>query len=125
MKYGTLSIDKRFIRPTAVDERIFGAFVEHLGNVIYHGLYDPHHPQADEDGFRKDVIELVRALGLTVIRYPGGNSRDAGSWIPWLYFKRPVRHRNTRRGYEHLGWANLRAGVVRQERRRRCPCQPI
>ena len=56
-----------------VDERIFGSFIEHLGRAVYGGIYQPEHPLADEDGFRKDVIELVKELGVPVIRYPGGN----------------------------------------------------
>lgn len=56
-----------------VNDRLFGSFVEHLGRCVYDGIYEPSHPEADEDGFRKDVIELVRELGATTIRYPGGN----------------------------------------------------
>ena len=52
MSKGKISIDKHFIRNTAVDDRIFSAFVEHLGDVIYNGIYNPSHPQANEDGFR-------------------------------------------------------------------------
>lgn len=56
-----------------VNDRLFGSFVEHLGRCVYDGIYEPGHPEADEDGFRKDVIELVKELGATTIRYPGGN----------------------------------------------------
>ncbi len=48
-----------------VNDRLFGSFVEHLGRCVYDGIYEPSHPEADEDGFRKDVIELVRELGAT------------------------------------------------------------
>lgn len=43
--------------------------MEHLGRCVYDGIYEPGHPEADEDGFRKDVIELVKELGATAIRY--------------------------------------------------------
>lgn len=57
----------------AVDERIYGSFIEHLGRAIYDGLYQPGNPLSDENGFRKDVMELVRELNVPIIRYPGGN----------------------------------------------------
>ena len=43
-----------------VDDRLFGSFIEHLGRAVYGGIYEPGHPQADEEGFRKDVLELVK-----------------------------------------------------------------
>ncbi|MBP5300057.1 MAG: hypothetical protein J6Y80_01505, partial [Victivallales bacterium] len=56
-----------------VDRNLFGGFVEHIGRCVYTGLYEPGHPLADADGFRTDVLELVRELGMPVMRYPGGN----------------------------------------------------
>ena len=56
-----------------VDPRLYGSFIEHLGRAVYGGIYQPDHIVADEDGFRQDVMELVRELGVSVIRYPGGN----------------------------------------------------
>lgn len=64
----------------AIDDRLFGSFIEHLGRAIYGGIYEPDHPQADEDGFRKDVLELVRGLNIPIIRYPGGNFVSAYKW---------------------------------------------
>ena len=43
-----------------VDPRLFGSFLEHLGRAIYGGIYEPDHPNSDDMGFRRDVIELVR-----------------------------------------------------------------
>ncbi|MCL4522073.1 MAG: alpha-N-arabinofuranosidase [Firmicutes bacterium] len=63
-----------------VDPRLFGSFVEHLGRVVYSGIYEPDHPSADVDGFRADVMELVRQLGISVIRYPGGNFVSGYRW---------------------------------------------
>ena len=62
------------------DDRLFGAFVEHLGRCIYGGLFEPGHPQADPKGFRRDVLALVRELGPTIIRYPGGNFVSGYDW---------------------------------------------
>jgi len=63
-----------------VDRRIFGAFVEHLGRCVYTGIFEPGHPAADARGFRRDVLELVRELGPTVVRYPGGNFLSGYDW---------------------------------------------
>lgn len=63
-----------------VDPRLFGSFVEHLGRCVYTGIYEPGHPAADADGLRTDVLDLVRELGVTVIRYPGGNFVSAYNW---------------------------------------------
>ncbi|MCL2508612.1 MAG: alpha-N-arabinofuranosidase [Oscillospiraceae bacterium] len=56
-----------------IDERLYGSFIEHLGRAVYGGVYQPGHPAADSDGFRGDVLELIRDLHVPVIRYPGGN----------------------------------------------------
>ena len=63
-----------------VDRRLFGSFVEHLGRAVYDGLYEPGHPLADERGFRTDVVELVRGLGVSTVRYPGGNFVSGFRW---------------------------------------------
>lgn len=63
-----------------VNDRLFGSFVEHLGRCVYTGLYEPGHPTADERGFRRDVIDLVKELGVTTIRYPGGNFVSGYRW---------------------------------------------
>ncbi len=63
-----------------VDRGLFGSFVEHMGRCVYGGIFEPGHPSADEDGFRGDVLELVRELGVTVVRYPGGNFASGYRW---------------------------------------------
>jgi alpha-N-arabinofuranosidase len=64
----------------ATDRRLFGAFVEHLGRCVYGGIFEPGHPQADERGFRKDVLAMVRELAPTIMRYPGGNFVSGYNW---------------------------------------------
>jgi alpha-L-arabinofuranosidase len=54
-----------------VHRRTFGSFVEHMGRCVYTGIYEPGHPAADTHGFRRDVADLVRELGVTTVRYPG------------------------------------------------------
>jgi alpha-N-arabinofuranosidase len=63
-----------------LNRRLFGSFVEHLGRCVYDGIYEPAHPSADADGFRIDVMDLVRELGTTTIRYPGGNFVSGYRW---------------------------------------------
>ena len=63
-----------------VNPRLFGSFVEHLGRCVYDGIYEPGHPTANEDGFRLDVVELVKELGSTTVRYPGGNFVSGYRW---------------------------------------------
>ncbi|SDZ48119.1 alpha-N-arabinofuranosidase [Evansella caseinilytica] len=72
-------VDKDF-RISEIDERIYGSFIEHLGRAVYGGLYEPDHPEADENGFRKDVIELVKQLDVPIVRYPGGNMVSGYNW---------------------------------------------
>jgi alpha-N-arabinofuranosidase len=75
----SLSIDPSFtVAP--VSRRTFGTFVEHMGRCVYTGIYEPGHPTADEDGFRKDVLELTRELGVSLVRYPGGNFVSGYRW---------------------------------------------
>ncbi len=79
MPSARLTLDPAFV-VAALDRRIFGSFVEHLGRCVYDGLYEPGHPTADGEGFRQDVIDLVRELGVTTIRYPGGNFVSGYRW---------------------------------------------
>ncbi len=74
-----LIIDPHFAVGT-IDRRLFGSFVEHLGRCVYDGIYEPGHSTADEHGFREDVLELVRELGVSTIRYPGGNFVSGYRW---------------------------------------------
>lgn len=63
-----------------VDKRIYGSFVEHMGRVVYSGIYEPGHRTADEDGFRMDVMDAVQELSISSVRYPGGNFVSAYHW---------------------------------------------
>ncbi len=63
-----------------VNRRLFGSFVEHMGHCVYGGIFEPDHPTADETGLRRDVLELTRELGVSVVRYPGGNFVSSYRW---------------------------------------------
>lgn len=67
-------------RISEIDPRLYGSFLEHLGRAIYGGIYEPDHPTADEQGFRGDVLALVRDLNVSVVRYPGGNFVSGYNW---------------------------------------------
>lgn len=89
-----------------LNRRIFGSFVEHLGRCVYGGIYEPDHPTANEDGFRLDVVELVKELGATTIRYPGGNFVSGYRWEDGVgpRDQRPVRR--------DLAWHALESNQV-------------
>jgi alpha-L-arabinofuranosidase len=89
-----------------VDERLFGSFVEHMGRAVYGGIYEPGHPTADEDGFRGDVLELTRELGVTLVRYPGGNFVSAYDWEDGVG---PREQRPTRLD---LAWRSIEPNAV-------------
>jgi alpha-N-arabinofuranosidase len=63
-----------------LDRNVFGGFIEHLGRCIYGGVYDEGSALADERGFRKDVLALVRELRVGVLRWPGGNFVSNYHW---------------------------------------------
>lgn len=63
-----------------IDKRIYGSFIEHMGRAVYHGIYEPTHPTADENGFRQDVIELIKEMDIPIVRYPGGNFVSNYNW---------------------------------------------
>ncbi len=74
-----LYLDREF-EVGAVDDRLFGSFLEHLGRAIYGGIYEPGHATADGDGFRHDVLGLIEGLRVPLIRYPGGNFVSSFKW---------------------------------------------
>ena len=89
-----------------VDKRLFGSFIEHLGRAVYGGIYEPGHPEANDRGFRKDVIKLVRELDVPVVRYPGGNFVSGYDWEDGIgpVEKRPVR--------QELAWMTLEPNKI-------------
>ena len=87
-----LIVDRNFI-VDIVDKRLYGTFIEPIGNIIYGNLYNPDHPTADKNGYRKDVMTLMKELGTTLIRFPGGNYVSGYNWVDGIgpKEKRPVR----------------------------------
>ncbi len=90
MKNASLILDRDYA-VSKVDKRVFGSFLEHLGRAVYTGIYEPGHPTADENGLRRDVIDLVRRLNVPIVRYPGGNFVSGFKWEDSVGPDRPKR----------------------------------
>ena len=115
----TATINPAFVI-APVPPRLFGSFVEHMGRCVYGGIYDPQHPAADADGLRTDVLTLTKELGVSVVRYPGGNFVSGYRWEDGVGPRenRPVTldtawnsiERNTFGLNEFMTWSKL-AGV--------------
>lgn len=63
-----------------IHPHVFGNFAEHLGRCVYGGIYEEGSPFADPSGYRKDVMEAVRGLGVSILRWPGGNFVSGYHW---------------------------------------------
>jgi alpha-L-arabinofuranosidase len=84
-----------------VDPRIFGGFLEHIGRAIYEGVYEPKSCHADAYGFRRDTLDALRKLGMTAMRYPGGNFASGYHWMDGIG---PKEQRPTVR---ELAWQSI------------------
>ncbi len=101
----TLTIDRDFtVAP--IDPRLYGSFIEHLGRAVYDGIYCPDHPLADEQGFRRDVIDLVRELNVPIVRYPGGN------FVSSFYWEDSVGPAEQRPRRLELAWRSLETNRI-------------
>ena len=100
LKNTSMVIDKDFVI-SKVDDRVYGSFIEHLGRAVYEGIYQPGHSSADEDGFRQDVIGLVKELNIPIIRYPGGN------FVSNYFWEDGVGPKELRKKRLDLAWRTL------------------
>lgn len=64
-----------------IDDRIYGAFIEHLGRCVYEGVFEPGHPLSNANGLRSDLKTALSELGITIVRYPGGNFVSGYHWL--------------------------------------------
>ena len=78
-----------------VDPLLFGNFVEHLGRCVYGGVFEEGSPLSDPQGYRRDVMEAVRKLDVTLLRWPGGNFASGYHWQDGVgpRDQRPPHHR--------------------------------
>ena len=75
-----------------VAPEIYGHFTEHIGGVFYDGLWvgkDSEIPNIR--GFRKDLVEKLKAIHPPVLRWPGGCFAEAYNWRDGIGENRPVR----------------------------------
>ncbi len=93
-------VDKEY-QIDEIDKNLYGSFIEHLGRAIYSGIYQPNHPTADKEGFRQDVIELVKELNVPIIRYPGGN------FVSNYFWEDGVGPKDARKARLDLAWTTL------------------
>ena len=86
LSYAVSSTDNRITivqdsSPIEYNKMIFGQFIEHFDNQVYGGIYDPESRFADEDGFRKDVIEALKEIKVPIVRWPGGCFVSTYHWL--------------------------------------------
>jgi alpha-N-arabinofuranosidase len=64
-----------------IDPNIYGHFAEHLGGCVYGGIWaDPSSRVPTIRGMRKDTLDLVRALRMPIVRWPGGCFSEHYHW---------------------------------------------
>lgn len=105
MKQAKCLIDKDYAIGTT-DPRLFSSFIEHIGRAVYTGVYEPGHPSADEQGFRGDVLDLVRQLRVPLVRYPGGNFVSGYQWTDGIG---PINDRPRRLD---LAWKSIEPNTI-------------
>jgi alpha-N-arabinofuranosidase len=77
-----------------INPNIYGHFIEHLGRCIYPGIWVGEGSRIPHvQGLRKDVIEALKRINLSVMRWPGGCFADAYHWIDGVgpFDQRPRR----------------------------------
>ncbi len=69
-------------RPGAVINRsIYGQFAEHLGRLIYDGIWvGEGSPVPNTRGLRNDIVAALKELHIPVLRWPGGCFADEYHW---------------------------------------------
>ena len=65
-----------------ISPRLYGHFAEHLGRCCYDGLWVGTHATgiSHDAGFRTDVLDVLRALPVPLLRWPGGCYADHYHW---------------------------------------------
>ena len=90
----------------AIDKLVYGNFTEHLGRCIYGGIYEPASMEANADGFRKDVIVATKNLGVSVVRWPGGN------FVSGYHWQDGIGPKESRPKRKDLAWGDIETNEV-------------
>jgi len=81
-----------------ISPRLYGAFLEPIGTMVNGMMYNPKHETADEQGFRRDVIEALKDTPLPAVRLPGGNFMSGWDW------KDSIGPMENRKAHLDLAW---------------------
>lgn len=64
-----------------INRNIYGHFAEHLGRLIYEGLWvGENSPIPNTRGIRNDVVAALKEMSVPVLRWPGGCFADEYHW---------------------------------------------
>ncbi len=64
-----------------ISRNIYGQFAEHLGHLIYGGIWvGENSPIPNKDGIRTDIVEALRKIKIPNLRWPGGCFADEYHW---------------------------------------------
>lgn len=84
-----------------VSPYVYGQFIEYMGKCIDGGIYEEGSPLSDSLGIRTDVLEKVRELAPTMLRFPGGTV------VKTLHWEDGVGPREQRRAKKNLVWGGI------------------
>lgn len=75
-----------------IQPELYGHFSEHIGGVFYDGLWVGKNSSVPNiRGFRKDLVEKLKAIHPPVLRWPGGCFAELYHWRDGIGPDRPVR----------------------------------
>jgi alpha-L-arabinofuranosidase len=79
----------------AISPQIYGHFIEHLGGVIYDGVWVGRDSKiANVDGIRKQFVDDMKRIGAPNLRWPGGCFADGYHWRDGIGSKRSRTYNN-------------------------------
>lgn len=81
-----------------ISKRLYSTFLEPIGTMVNGTMYNPKHPTADGDGFRRDFIDGLKDLEMPACRLPGGNFVSCWDW------KDSIGPRDKRKVHLDMAW---------------------
>jgi alpha-L-arabinofuranosidase len=84
-----------------IDPKLYGNFIEHLGRCIEGGVFEEGSKLSDSNGYRRDVLDAVRKLNVTLLRWPGGN------FVSNYHWKDGIGPRNDRPPRLEMAWGTV------------------